>query len=663
MIRPLVAIPAVALASLTASPALAQQKPQAPARPAPAAAQEQGQAAPTPPPPAPSTGGRLTPAEREALRQEIKQELSAEFEQQLQTAREEMRDEVRAAVTSAGAATEWDEEWEEVRPKLDFLELDGYFRTRMDLFYNFDLNTGPDAGGFHFFPVDPSKPSANTVAGANMRLRVDPTFNVSEEIRLRAQMDVFDNLVYGSTNGGGFALLPDGTGVGNQRYPYNFQTQNQASPRFGWNSIADSIQVKRAWAEVRTPIGELRFGRQPNNFGMGMLFNDGNCLDCDNGDNVDRIMFATRVANHVIAPAIDFGSEGPTSANPFFDYPNPQPFDRSQRDDSRDYVLTILRRDSDEEMRKMRVAGRDTFINYGLYFAYRTQSWDTPALDVPGPGNGNAGGGAPVDGTTEPPNGDLWIPRDAWAVIPDVWFRLIHKSLRVELEFATVQGSLGNRSFQTTAGAAEGPTEDQSIDLAQYGAVLQTELKLIDDKLGLGLEVGYASGDQAPGFGNFPGRQDPTSGQFPRRGDWEGLQFNCSQPACSDDAIRNFRFSPDYHVDLILFREILGGVTDATYVKPSVNYDVTEGLGLNLAIIYSQANASGTTPTGDKPLGVEIDASVNYLSDDGFVASLAYGVLFPLSGLDQLRDPTDPARGTIGAETAQAVRGFFGVVY
>lgn len=648
MVRPLVAIPVFALASLTAIPALAQ----APAAPP---------AAEAPPPPARSAPpATLDPAAREALRNELREELVSEFEQRLETAREEMRDEVRAAVVSAGAASEWEEEWDEVRPRLDFLEIDGYFRTRMDLFNQFDLNTGADPEGFHFFPVDPRNPDANTVAGANMRLRIDPTLNVSEEIRIRAQIDIFDNLVLGATNAGGFTTIA-GIGVGNQRNPYVFDTSDQAVPRFGWNAVADSIQVKRAWAEVRTPIGELRFGRMPTNFGLGMNINDGNCLDCDHGNTVDRIMFATRIADHVIAPALDFVSEGPTSADPFFGNPTNQPFDRSQGDDARDYVVMILRRDSDEEIRKMRVAGRETFINYGVYFIYREQTWDAPALNVPGGtaegANGNAGGGAVGSDI----NANDFIFRDAWAVIPDLWFRLIHKNLRLEFEATTVQGEIGSRTYLPRPDGATA-SQDQSIDLEQYGFVLQSEIRLVNDKLGLGLELGFASGDSAPGFGNFPGRSTPEN-PFPTRGSWEGAQFNCSQPACSDNDVRNFRFNRDYRVDLILFREILGGVTDATYVKPTVNYDITEGLGANLAIIYSQANSSGTTPTGNKPLGIEIDAAINYLSDDGFVASLAYGVLFPLSGLDQITDPANPSRGAISAETAQTIRGFFGVVF
>ena len=640
MIRPLAAVGGIALASLTlASTAHAQQQPPPP-RDTPRAEPRTGE-----------------DPDRAALREELRRELSAEFEQRLEQAREEMRDEVRAAVVSAGAATEWEEEWADVRPQLEFLELDGYFRTRMDVFNNFDLNTGRDPAGYSFFPVDPRDSDSDTIAGTNMRFRIDPTFNVSEEIRLRSQIDVFDNLVFGATPRGG--ITGGLAGTGNQRYPYGFLSESQESTKFGWNSISDSIQVKRAWAEVRTPIGELRFGRMPTHFGLGMNVNDGNCIDCDHGDTVDRIMFATRIADHVIAPAIDFITEGVTSADPFVAYPNAQPFDRTQSDDGRDYVLQILRRDDDEQIRKMRQAGREFFLNYGLYFTYREQGWDAPQFTTGGAGNGNAGGGAvlnPNAGLTS----DAFVHREAWAIIPDLWVRMLYKKYRLELEFVTVQGEIGNRAL---AGGGD-VTQTQSLELQQYGAVIQNELSLADDKLKLGLEVGFASGDDAPGFGNFPGRGDQRGGGgVTRRRGRGGPPFNCAQAACSDDTINNFRFDRDYHVDLILFREILGGVTDSTYVKPTVNYDITEGLGVNLGIIYSMVNATRSVPTRDRPLGIEIDASVNYLSDDGFVASLAYGVLFPLSGLDQLKNPANPDLGTVSADTAQAVRAFFGVIY
>ena len=43
------------------------------------------------------------------------------------------------------------------------------------------------------------------------------------------------------------------------------------------------------------------------------------------------------------------------------------------------------------------------------------------------------------------------------------------------------------------------------------------------------------------------------------------------QPA-GDRNLNDFHFSPEYHVDEILFRRILGTVTNAIYFKPSIAY-------------------------------------------------------------------------------------------
>jgi len=644
MTRSLAAIAAAALGwtlPLAAAQAQARQAPP----PAPAAPPPAG----TVPAPAPAPGSSLSPAELEAIRQEIRAQLQDELQERLDAAKEEMRDEVRAAVTSAGAAQEWDVEWEEIKPKLDLFEVNGYFRTRMDLFYRFDLGTPVDPAGFGIFPIDPQSDSRHTVAGANMRLRLDPTLNVSEEVRIRGQVDVFDNLLFGSTPAGGWS-----DGAGNQTRPWVIDSNTMASPTFGWNSIRDSIAAKRVWGEARTPVGELRFGRMADHFGMGMFTNDGNCLDCDDGNTVDRFLFAVKIANHVIAPALDFISEGPTSADPSTPWPNPQPFDRTQADDSRQWVISILRRDTDDEIRKMRAAGRDTFVNYGLRLAWRTQHWDAPSFEVGGPDNGNAGGGSPERDVL---TSAAFVPRDAWTLTPDVWFRLLHKKYRLEFEFVTLHGKVGNR-FLPLGDNRDEVGQNQELTFSQFGAVLQYEITLVDDKLSLGLEIGFASGDGAPGFGNLPGRATADR-PFTEKGDWDGPQYNCSAATCSDKTIDNFRFNSDYRVDLILFREILGTVTDALYVKPSVRYLITEGLDVNFAVVYSQVNAKNTTPTGNRPLGVELDAGINYVSDDGFISSVAYGVLFPLSGLDQV----NASGSTVSAQSAQTVRGFFGIVY
>jgi len=101
---------------------------------------------------------------------------------------------------------------EEMAPQLKFLELHGYLRLRSDLFYNMDLGTyNPYSGSCssRVLPPISARTNAtpdyvtpmrgNTLTGANMRLRVEPTLNISDEIRINAQIDILDNVSLGST--------------------------------------------------------------------------------------------------------------------------------------------------------------------------------------------------------------------------------------------------------------------------------------------------------------------------------------------------------------------------------------------------------------------------------------------------------------------------------
>jgi len=128
---------------------------------------------------------------------------------------------------------------------------------------------------------------------------------------------------------------------------------------------------------------------------------------------------------------------------------------------------------------------------------------------------------------------------------------------------------------------------------------------------------------------------------------------------CTKRNIRNFRFNQDYRIDMILWREIIGGITDALYLKPTLSYDVTEGFRLFASIIYSRAIFAYSTPSGNNAnLGIEMNAGARYETEDGFFAQFAWGVLFPLGGLQQ-------SPGNVvtlpSLDTAQALRGMLGI--
>jgi len=587
---------ATAQTSLTPAPESGTPASAQPAAPAPAAAT-----------PAPAATGTADPSV-------LTPEMQEELERRLEAAKLEMREEIRAQMATQSLSSDWEQEFSEERRKLELFTLDGYFRVRPNLFYKFDLGKPQ---GRELFPRSPQSNAENTQAGANMRVRMEPTFNVSEEVRLKLQVDLLDNILLGSTPDSSFG----------DRDIFAIFSESQEPPTSGVNALRDSLAIKRAYGEVSTPVGILRFGRMGSHWGLGMLRNDGNCLDCDFGDTVDRVQFVTEpFAGFYVTPMIDFNSEGLGSDQTRSDT---EPFDLTQADDSQSYVIAIARRDTDQQA-KAKLDNNLGVLNYGLHFTYRTQRWENT-------------------GTAEAPG---FVPRDATLYMPDLWIRYEQRAFRVEAEFATIYGTIGNRA--TTVADANDPGRSQSLRVLQFGGLAQGEYRLLNGELNLGLELGFASGDKAPGFGNYQRRVRTETDTAEN----EGPQYTCDVGGCADNAIRNFRFNRAYRPDLILWRELLGGVTDAFYVKPSVKYSLADGFDLYGSFIYSQAFYAESTPsTESSALGVEVDVGARYETEDGFVAGLSWGIFFPMAGLQE------PASAVVRPdfETAQALRGTMGI--
>jgi uncharacterized protein (TIGR04551 family) len=572
--------------------------------------------------------------------------LRRDFEQKLEAARREvddLRKEMRAQLATQSVAQGWQEDWVDEKRKLELVTFDGYLRMRPDLFWRFDLGSGNDAAGYSLWPRNPNSADERTNVGVNMRFRFEPTINVSEDVRIRTQIDALDNLVWGSTPDYSFSRN-GGANYWNDRNDFSIFSQSQTAPRAGVNSLNDSIMMKRVWGEIMTPVGILRFGRMGSHWGLGMLHNDGNGIDNDWGDTVDRISFtAEPFAGFYVTPMIDVNIVGTTSLR----LPEGgQPFNLSNYDDGINYIVAVARRDTDTEARAKLDSGQTVF-NYGLHFSYRNQRTDSvDTLSQPFTSDGRNVSGADVPAQ--------YVRREANLFIPDLWAKLERKTFRIEGEFSAILGSIGNRAL--SGANANQPGANQRLDVWQFAAVVQGEYKLLNGDLEIGGEVGFASGDQAPGFGNAPRRK--SSGL---KGDIDGPQYRCSDTGgCSDNTIRNFRFNRDYRVDMILYREILGGVTDSLYLKPKVQYRITQGLNVFVAGIYSRAIFAESTPSGgvDPNLGLEFNAGARYETEDGFYAQAQYGILFPLGGFNR-------ESGTTAANlvNAQAARGVFGIKF
>ncbi len=540
----------------------------------------------------------------------------AAIQREIERVKEDLRNEVRAEIQGAQSAAEFLGTVAE-GPKLEFLQLDGYFRFRGQLMVNLDVTGVTDASGFSLFPRPLQNPEGrDTLDTANMRLRLEPTLNVSEHVRVRAQVDVLDNYVLGSSTS---ALSDDPTSP----YPVPFYGSSRVVTSGDPRVDRPAVSPKRVWAEIQTPVGLLSFGRMPSEWGLGVLTNAGSGIDDDLGDTVDRIQFAlppvsTPLGRLAFVPILDFDSEGVLYEDTrFAGTGQGQPFDAESGDDGRTYGVKVARFDTEDEVRRKHERN-EASVNFGLYYNYRAQRWFYPQWNTDGLGG--------TYGDT-----DTAVHRSAYAHVADLWFRWLGPRMRVEAELVGLYGQVGNPS--------DAPAVPQpEILLRQWGGSVLAEYKIVPNKLTFGGEIGAASGDEAPGFGNVP-----TRGETPY-GSVEGSQWR----AGTDRSIRNFRFNPAYRVDHVLWRHVLGQVTDAMYVKPTLRWNLLPGLRLDAAVVYSRALFAESTPSaqtegalgtgalvdkGSPNLGIEVDSTITYTSGDGLQAFFEWGVLQPLDGL------------------------------
>ncbi len=589
-------------------------------------------------PKAPAPGGASAPA----AAPQTDPKVQAAIDAAVAKAKEELRSEIRAELQGQQSAAEFmGTVAEQGQPRPQLLELDGYYRVRGALLDKLNLKNSRDASNYYYFP----KPlrAGSTISTANMRLRLEPTINASETVRVHLQLDVLDNYVLGSNAN----KATDGTG---SPYPVPFYGSTRTYSQGDTTNDRPLIIPRRVWGEVQTPVGLLSFGRQPSQWGLGILANAGTGLDQDFGDTVDRIQFAitpvtTPIGKLVFVPMLDFDIAGPLFADPHGKEGSGQPLEADSGSHGRTLGVKVLRMDSDDELRRKAERGERS-LNYGLYYSHRTQTYTYPAWIDQGFNNPDT----QPSSLTCTSDAGCFKKRNAAAHIGSLWGRWLSGDLRIEGELAGIYGTIGNAN----AGALNddgtpAPLAAEKIHMRQFGAALQAEYKYTS-KFSFGVELGMASGDGAPGFGNDPERGvlgDPNQPR-PPYGSIEGPQWG----GRNDRSINNFRFNPAYHVDLIFYRRIIGQVTDATYLRPSTRWNIMPGLTLDSSLLYAQAQCASSTPSsralstgtedspldpahkGKRPLAVELDNTLTLSPARGFTGWVDLGLLKPLSGMD-----------------------------
>lgn len=519
------------------------------------------------------------------------------------------------------------------KKKSFFIEHHGYFRLRADGFYRLHLGTHlpskgvytsgfyppitenqiNNEGGSEYSPEEIGSKGENWISSVNMRFRYSPIFHISKNLKIFAQFDILDNLVLGSTpDYAGYQARPD--------VPLVAFSGTQVSPEYGKNSWRSAFSVKQLFGHFVSPVGLFRFGRMASQWGLGILANGGQKDDDDFGDFVDRLLYLVPIKDWFkIVIARDFVYEGITSDSPY--EPLGQPHDLDDADDVNEYVFSIFQKPLSKEEKE--TEGIKLFklhkpvFNWGFYGVYRSQDLDLTSDTF----KTYYKEGIEYDQIE-------FVPRNAWAFIPDLWFKFLYSPkpghlFRLEFEGVMIYGKIGNARMN------KGGEPERKI--FQLGGALELEYKM--NQFSFGLKSGMASGDNAKYFGVL---------------DYANLSYKDENGnTVPNKTITNFKFDRDYHVDLILFREVIGTVTNAMYFKPFVQYDFIPGdegdFGFNLSAMYARAFEPDATPGKAPNLGVEFDLQIFLVQAKKFKAVLEWGLLFPMKAFDRIVKPCEPA--------------------
>jgi len=486
------------------------------------------------------------------------------------------------------------------RKKFEVITIDGYLRTRGDYLKNLHLGFTDDAtlgGAPYLRPLGCSGPAGSpcdeTLKSSNLRLRLEPSIQLSETIAVHSQLDLFDNVLLGDAEG-----FDGGTATGD----------------------ANSIVLRRAWAEVATGLGHLKFGRMPDHFGLGVVSNSGRRLnndyatwetlwqpstlanvggtnpvdydlDSDHGDTVDRLSFTAMIPGTPFRALAAINWWGSTKSSNDVGVATAQPWDVDDNDDQKGWTLGVARFDAPADFAD-RVARGKLAMNFGARVDRITQDRDYDASITTGPADG-------------------YIVRGYKAYRPDLWFKLGVGAVLFEAELAGNFGSIENLSDQGF---------DGTIDIRSWGGVGRVSSKALDGKLGFGLEVGAASGDES---------DNAVQGEVNVR--------NAQLLSGQDRTINRFVFDPEYKVDLILFRELIGSVSNALYFRPWMSYELTKSITFKAQNVTAAALRPVSTPGNSEMWGLEMDGDLGY-SSNGFHAGIAYGLFLPLGAMNHPED-------------------------
>jgi uncharacterized protein (TIGR04551 family) len=447
---------------------------------------------------------------------------------------------------------------------------------------------------------DADATASSTLHASELRLRAEPVLHIGEWTAVHLQVDARGTVGH---NG----LVQRRTGLDGAGAPLLDQWDRhwQSGP-YGLRSAHGGLGVRRGWVQSRLfGLVDVQIGRMGDHFGLGVLRNDGADVQSDLQSDVDRVRLGAEL----------FGLRLHLARSVLVDWPSARLDTFGSRAGLVDYSI----QDSAQATRwEVEVEQGDRSRLVGLAFG-GALLWTTQdvALRIENEA-------AAVDGTgglsllDDPACGDACsalMPRSLSLYTAQGYVdwrtRRGRHRLSLAAEGVLRYGSIGRSDVRSAA--------DSKTILAGGGAVTalwQTGRRKV------GLDLGAASGSGSGGFGVF------DSHNFYRNGAMDGTP---------QETLTGFAFHRNFRVDGLLFRDVIGAVAGATYVKPSVTWALREDAGLNLAlqasVLAAWATSSGATPGRAHWLGVEPELALHAQLADKHTGMLRGSLLLPGTAL------------------------------
>jgi len=168
---------------------------------------------------------------------------------------------------------------------------EGHYRTQVRYFDSLSLS-------------ESNENNEGTSLWADHRLRLQPSFIISDKVRLYTEFNVLPFVRWGDE-----AVVDTDLATGLSNPEVTSQTVQSPSAEDGSAGL-QNLQVRRVWGQLDTKYAQFRFGRMPVEWGAGMIWNAGNDPLDEFGTTADRLQFTAPVGPVTLIGAYEIPYEG-----------------------------------------------------------------------------------------------------------------------------------------------------------------------------------------------------------------------------------------------------------------------------------------------------------------------------------------------------------------